>query len=92
METFRIHIVNQHFSDSEEVALPDIEAARKQGLKGALQIGAEEISNGSSFFGAEIRLESDGKVHERFMVAIGSSGLQKSPQSGGVIPFPRKGT
>jgi hypothetical protein len=74
--TFRICIVNSDFRDCEDAHLQNVEAARKQALKGALQIGADEIAGGSTFFGAEVSVESDGEVLERMMVAIGASTLK----------------
>jgi hypothetical protein len=74
--TFRICIVNSDFRDCEETHQPDAEAARKQALKGALQIGAEEIAGGSAFFGAEVSIAYEGEVLERMMIAIGASTLK----------------
>ncbi len=76
MPTFRIQIVNKDFSDCDETDFPSADAARKQALKGALQIGMEEVCDGSPFFGAEVSIASDGKVVERMMIAIGASTLR----------------
>jgi hypothetical protein len=74
--TFRICIVNSDFRDCEDTHQPDAQAARKQALKGALQIGSDEIANGSAFFGAEISVACEGEVLERLMIAIGASTLR----------------
>lgn len=76
MPTFRITVINQTFRACDNHDLPTVEAARKQGLKGALAIGADEVANGKQFFGAEVRVEDGGEVVDRFVVSIGSSPLQ----------------
>jgi hypothetical protein len=75
--TFQIHIVNSDFEATNSLEAPDLEAAWKEGLKGALEIGAEEVSRDlKPFFGAEVRIAMDGEVKKRFVVGIGQSPLQ----------------
>jgi hypothetical protein len=45
-------------------------------LRAALQIGTEEVCRGSPFFAAEVRIESDGDLRERFLVSMGQSPLK----------------
>jgi hypothetical protein len=73
---FHVLIINGDFHSAYEADADDLEAARTQGLKGALEIGTEEVCNGTSFFGAEVRIESDGEVCERMLIAIGASPLK----------------
>jgi hypothetical protein len=76
MPKFQIHVVNSDFEASNEVEAPDMAAARMYGLKGALDIGADEVCKGETqFFGAEVRVEVDGEVKQRFMVGIGQTPL-----------------
>lgn len=75
MPIFQLHIANREFKCCEEVEAVDFEAARKEGLKAALGIGAEEVTKGSPFFAAEVRLERDGES-QRFLVSIGQSPLK----------------
>lgn len=77
MATFSIHIVNSDFVSTNSLEASSPEAARSEALRGALQIGTEEICKGSPFFGAEISIKNGGEVVERMMVAIGSSTLRQ---------------
>ena len=77
MSTYKIRVVNSDFEAREEVEGGDIEAARLQSLRGVLRIGSDELCKGATnFFGAEVSIEFDGEVKERFMVAMGHSPLQ----------------
>ena len=72
---FRISVHNQHFSACNEQELATVELARKQAIKGALQIGMTEVTEEKQFFGAEVCIDSDGKQLGRFIVSIGVSPL-----------------
>ena len=76
MPIYRIQLINKDFQVSNEIDQPDLEAALRAGLKGALAIGAEEICDGQPFFGAEVIIALDGDVLERRMIAVGASPLQ----------------
>jgi hypothetical protein len=76
MPNFQIHIVNSDYECCNEANVSNLGAARRQALRAALQIGTEEVCQGSPFFGAEIRVELDGELRERFVVSIGQSSLQ----------------
>jgi hypothetical protein len=76
MPTFRISVVNANFRASEEHDLESLEAARKQGIKAALAMGAEEVNAGESFFGAEVRVEDGGETVSRSVVSVGATALQ----------------
>jgi len=75
MPTFRIQVVNRHFTSSTEIDRPDIKAARSEALKGALEIATEEICQGSPFFGAEVSIHEETDVLERLVIAVGASPL-----------------
>ena len=77
MPTFRIHVRNADFTATDEHEYDDFGAAKFEAAKGALYIGADEVASGkSSFFGAEITIESDGQKPERFVVSVGLSPIQ----------------
>jgi hypothetical protein len=73
---FQIRITNSSFDDCSESDLADAAVARAEGLRAALQIGAEEICRGSSFFAAEAQVERDGEILDRFIVSIGTAPLR----------------
>lgn len=76
MPKFRIRVINTAFDDSNEINRPSADEARAEALKGALQIGVNEICNGTPFFGAEVRIENGDEVVERLIVAVGVSPLR----------------
>lgn len=76
MPTYRITIINRDFRANEDIDAPSADAARIDALKGALQIGTDEICEGKMFFGAEVSIQGNGEAAERLMVAIGTSPLQ----------------
>ena len=73
---YRITIVNRDFSASEDVDARDARAARTEALRGALNIGTDEVCEGKMFFGAEISIQGNGGAPERLMVAIGTTPLR----------------
>lgn len=81
MPKFRITVINQTFTASDDHELASLNEAEKQGIKAALAIGVEEVANGNPYFGAEIRVEEDDETVGRFVVSIGASSLQKSRAS-----------
>jgi hypothetical protein len=76
MPIYVIRVVNATFSGDEEQELADIDAARREGLKGAFQIGVDEVLRGTPFFGAEVRIEQNDELLNRFVVSVGASPLQ----------------
>ena len=78
MAVYHVSINNQVFSDSEDVDARNLKAARADALRGALQIGADEICRGKTFFGAEIIIQNKGGDIERRLLAIGVSTLRST--------------
>lgn len=76
MPTYRVIVVNGNFTASNDHKLPSLEDARKLGIRAALAIGADEVTNGTSFFGAEVRVEVGDETLRRFVVSVGASELQ----------------
>lgn len=76
MPMFLIHVINREFSASEEIEAADLEAARSHAMRGALEIGTDEVCKGSSFVGTEVIIECDGELQDRMVIAIGASRLR----------------
>lgn len=76
MPTYRLTVINQTFTATDEHELPSLDEARKRGIRAALDIGAEEVTNGNPFFGAEVRVQDGDEEPHRFMVSVGASPLQ----------------
>lgn len=76
MPAYRITIINKDFKASEDIEAASHVAARIEALRGALNIGTDELCHGKSFFGAEINIQENGGTPERLMVAIGMTLLQ----------------
>jgi hypothetical protein len=74
--TFRINVVNQHFRSSSEQELANAEAANTAAIKGALQIGTDEVCLDRPFFGAEVSIEHEGQRVGRYIVSVGVSSLK----------------
>lgn len=60
MPAYRITIVNQDYRSSEDIEAATPAAARTQALRGALNIGTDEVCEGKMSFGAEVSIEGDG--------------------------------
>jgi hypothetical protein len=76
MPVFRIHITNNDYDDGTDIERDTRDEVRSEAILSAIQIGADEVTAGTPFFGAEVRIESEGEVLERLVVAIGVSPLR----------------
>ena len=76
MPTYRVHVINSDFKAEEEKDRSNVQAAAKHALKGALEIGSEQVLNGETFFGAEVRVDDGNETALRSLVTVGSSPLQ----------------
>ena len=76
MPVYQIHVVNCDFESCNDVEAADAGGAQRHGLRGALQIGCDELCKGETFFGAEVRVEIDGKLQQRIVVAMGTTPLR----------------
>lgn len=77
MPIFRVIVINADFRACADHDFPSIDDARRQGIKAALAMGADEVHGGKPFFGAEVRVEDGGETVSRFIVSIGASPLQR---------------
>ena len=75
MPTYRVTIVNEHFSDTGDHDAPDDKSAWKAAMTSAIAIGGEQVSHGNPFFGAEVTLEEGGRTVGRYIVSVGASPL-----------------
>ena len=75
MPTYRISIVNEHFSQSGEQDAPDAVQAWQKAIASAVAIGADQVSHGNPFFGAEVTIEEGNKRIGRYVVAVGATPL-----------------
>ena len=76
MPSYRISIVNEHFSDSAEQEAPDVVKAWQRAIRSALEIAADQVSHGSPFFGAEVTLDEGKKRIGRYIVSVGAMPLK----------------
>lgn len=76
MPIYRVTIVNEHFSASEEQDSPDVVKAWESAIRSAITIAADQVSHGNPFFGAEVTLEEGNKRLGRYVVSVGSTPLK----------------
>ena len=76
MPTFRVTIVNEHFSSSEEQESPDVIKAWQEAIGSAVAIAGDQVSHGNPFFGAEVTLAEGNKQIGRYVVSVGATPLK----------------
>ena len=76
MPTYRISIVNEHFSASDEQEARDVVDAWKQAIGSAIAIAGDQVSHGNPFFGAEVTVDQGNKRIGRYVVSIGATPLK----------------
>jgi hypothetical protein len=76
MPTYRISIVNEHFSASDEQEAADVVKAWQTAIGSAIAIAADQVSHGNPFFGAEVTLEEGNKRIGRYVVSVGATPLK----------------
>lgn len=72
---YKISLINEEFRADNEEEHPNAADARTHALRGALEVGAEQILGGKMFFAAEV-IVSQGNSQERFVVSLGTSPLK----------------
>ena len=75
MPKYLVRVVNDEFRAENEEEHPDAAAAAEQAIRGALEVGVEQILLGKRFFGAEVTI-ADGNSRERFVVSMGASPIK----------------
>lgn len=76
MPTYRISIVNEHFSSSETEEAADVIKAWQKAIRSAVVIAADQVSHGNPFFGAEVTLEQGNTPIGRYVVSVGATPLK----------------
>jgi len=76
MPTYRVSIINEHFSQDGQHEAPDTVTAWKKAIKATIEIAADQVSHGNPFFGAEVRLEDGDKQIGRYVVSVGATPLK----------------
>ena len=76
MPTYRLTIVNEHFSSSSEQESSDVVKAWQKAIRSALTIAADEVSHGKPLFAAEVTLDEGNKRIGRYLVSVGATPLK----------------
>jgi hypothetical protein len=76
MPTYRLRIVNEHFSAESEQESADVVAAWQTAIRSAIKIAADQVPHGNPFFGAEVTLQEGNKQIGRYVVSVGASQLK----------------
>jgi hypothetical protein len=79
MPTYRVTIVNEHFSQEGEHEAADVVTAWQKAIGAAIEIAADQVSHGNPFFGAEITLADGNNRIGRYVVAVGATPLKDQP-------------
>jgi hypothetical protein len=76
MATYRLSITNGHFSDAMDLKAGDEMRAWQEAIKATITIAADQVSHGSPFFGAEVRLDEGERLVGRYVVSVGATPLK----------------
>ena len=76
MPSYTVTIVNEHFSQTGEQEAADNIQAWKSAISGAIAIGAETVSHGNPFFGAEVTVALGEEQVGRYLISVGATPLK----------------
>jgi hypothetical protein len=76
MPTYRVTIINEHFSQEGEQESPNAVEAWKKALASTIEIAADQVAHGNPFFGAEVKIEEGNKLVGRYVVSVGATPLK----------------
>jgi hypothetical protein len=76
MPSFHITILNKDFCSTNQHECADVGAAQHAAIKGALEIGIDQLTEDKPFFGAEITVEDESRRVGHYVVALGISPLK----------------
>lgn len=79
MPTLLVTVVNETIESRNHHEAATASDAYQRAIRGALEIGVDEVSNGKPFFGAEVKVENGDSLMGRFVVSVGASPLQSPP-------------
>ena len=74
--TYRLTIVNEHFSSSSEQRSSDVVKAWQKAIRSTIEIAADEVSHGNPFFSAEVTLDEGNNRIGRYVVSVGAMPLK----------------
>jgi hypothetical protein len=75
MDQYRIHMINSDFESSEEATFASVDAALEAGVRSASDVARDLIAKGETNSAIEIRLERDGQVIARRILAYSIASL-----------------
>jgi hypothetical protein len=76
MANYNLSIVNGHFKSVAVLKADDENRAWQEAIKAAVQIGADQVSHGNPFFGAEVSLKEGERLVGRYVVSVGAVPLK----------------
>ena len=76
MPRFHITVLNENFCSTNQHECIDVDSAQRMAIKGALEIGVDQIAEGKPFFGAVITVEEADRRVGHYVVALGVSPLK----------------
>lgn len=76
MPTYKISIVNETFSSSNDHEAVSLDGATAQALRAALDIGTSEVVGGKNLFSAQVNISTANELVHRFIVSVSASPLQ----------------
>jgi hypothetical protein len=76
MRTYRVSIINEHFSASEDQKAVDVTKAWQSAIGSAIAIAADQVSHGNPFFGAEVILDEGSQRIGRYVVSVAAAPLK----------------
>jgi hypothetical protein len=77
MPTYRVAIVNSHFSQEGAQEARDEVDVWQKAIASAIAIGGDQVSHGAPFFGAEVTIEQGNKQIGRYVVSVGATPLKE---------------
>ena len=76
MPSYRVTIVNEHFSQDGEQEARDVVEAWQKAIASAITIAGDQVSHGNPFFGAEVTIEEGNKRIGRYIVSVAAAPLK----------------
>ena len=76
MAAYTVTIINEHFSQAGEQEAPDDIRAWKAAIASAIDIGKDQVSHGSPYFGAEVIVTQGNRQIGRYVVSMGAAPLK----------------
>jgi hypothetical protein len=81
MPTYRVKIINEHFSQDAEQEAADVTKAWQSAIGAAIAIAGEQVSHGNPFFGAVVTVEHGNEHLGSYVVSVGATPLKEDVRS-----------